>query len=161
MENNEYKIIITNEEPTEEKKAVASNPSDTEGKTNDGLNSISKKLAPMAMVGYAKSIAGRVISSKIGTITLRTGYEEKQQREQFLYNTASKIGNFALSVATGAKVGGGWGAVIGAVLSIGSEAVNVAIRSNEISIAREQENMSIFLNQVRMGAGGRREGRTQ
>lgn len=164
MENNVYKVIFTYEGPAEEQKAVASNPSDTEGeatKSSSFENALAKKITPMAMIGYAKSIAGRAITTYIGTVSLRTGYEEKQQREQFIYSTASSIGNIALSIAAGAKFGGGWGAAIGAVVSVGNEAIGVVQREYQRIVARGQENTAIFLNQIRMGAGGRREGKTQ
>lgn len=39
--------------------------------------------------------------------------------------------------------------------------VNLAIRQNEINVARQQENATLFLNQIRIGTSGGRMGRTE
>ena len=43
----------------------------------------------------------------------------------------------------------------------GVSSVNLAIRQNEINVARQQENATLFLNQIRIGANGGRMGRTE
>jgi hypothetical protein len=155
--NNSYTITIINDTGSGEMKATASNQSN-DGKTEDKLP---KQLTGMAMLGYAKNIANRVIQSNINTVALRTGHEELQQKQQFIYNTINRGLNIATSIAIGAKTGGAWGAVAGAVIGVASTGIDIAIKQNEINIARGQENTSIFLNQIRIGAGGGRMGRTE
>ena len=158
MENNNYTITIVNDTVSGDKpQATASNQSD-DGKQKDKTN-LPKQLGGMAMLGYAKNIADRIVQSNINTVALRTGHEELQQRQQLTKNVANRAINIGASIAVGAKTGGAWGAVIGAVLSLGSSAMNIAVRQNEINIARQQENTIIFLNQIRIGAGGGRMGR--
>jgi ABC-type histidine transport system ATPase subunit len=162
MENNEYVIVLRNETPQEDekKKAVADNKDNIGKSKKTGLESLEKYAKPMAMIGYAKNLAERFGGAYVNTVTLRTGYEEKQQREQMYLNLASRGANILMSIGAGAMVGNVPGAIAGAVMSIASEGINMAIRQNEINMARQQESTAIFLNQVRMGAGNRREGRT-
>lgn len=160
MENNEYVITIINGTNSKDKpQATASNQSD-DGTQKD-KNELPKQLGGMAMLGYAKNIASRVIQSNINTVALRTGHQELQQKQQFIYNTINRGLNIATSIALGAKTGGAWGAVAGAVIGVASTGIDIAIKQNEINIARGQENTSIFLNQIRIGAGGGRMGRTE
>ncbi len=158
-----YKITIvnktSNKDKEEKKQAVASNQSN-DGK-QDKTGKLPKQLGGMAMLGYARNIVNRVWQSNINTVPLRTGHEELQQRQQLIYNVANRGISIATSIALGAKAGGPWGAVAGAVIGIGMQGVDIAIKQSEINVAREQENMSIFLNQIRMGAGGSRIGRTE
>ena len=156
---NEYVITLINDTGTSEQKAVASN------KSNDGTqkseSKLPKQLGGLAMYGYAKNIINKGIQSGISTVSLRTGHEELQQKQQLAYSIANRSIDIATSIVLGAKAGGSWGALAGAVIGIGMQAVDIAIKSNEINIARQQENMSQFLNQIRIGAGGGRMGRTE
>ena len=159
---NEYVITFINEtgSGTEEKnKAVASNQSN-DGTTNNKEKRI-KQLGGVAMYGYAKRITNKAIGSYINTVSLRTGHEELQQELQLIHNVANRGLSIVESVVMGAKVGGGWGALAGAVIGLGMQGVDIAMRSNEINISRQQENMSLFLNQIRIGSSGGRTGRTE
>ena len=162
MENNEYVIVLRNETPQEDekRKAVADNKDNIGKGEKTGLQSLEKYGKPMAMIGYAKSLAERFGGSYVNTVTLRTGYEEKQQREQMYLSLASRGANILMSIGAGAMIGNVPGAIAGAVIGIANEGINMAIRQNEINMARQQESTAIFLNQIRMGAGNRREGRT-
>lgn len=162
MAENEYVIVLRNDTPQEDKKkkAVADNKDNIGKSEKTGLESLEKYVKPMAMIGYAKSLAERLGGSYVNTVTLRTGYEEKQQRAQMYLSLASRGANILMSIGAGAMVGNVPGAIAGAVIGIANEGINMAIRQNEINIARQQESTTIFLNQIRMGAGSRREGRT-
>ena len=158
---NEYVITLINDTGagTGEQKAVASNKSDDGTQKNDAK--LPKQLGGLAMYGYARNIISKGIQSRINTVSLRTGHEELQQKQQLAYNIANQSIDIATSIIIGAKTGGAVGAAIGAVLSLGSKAIDYGIRTNEINIARQQENMSQFLNQIRIGAGGGRLGRIE
>lgn len=157
--NNSYTITLINDTGSTKMKATASNQSN-DGTQDTGGN-LPKQLGGMAMLGYARNIANRVWQSNINTVALRTGHQELQQRQQVVYNVANRAINIGLSIGVGAKTGGVWGAIAGAVISIASAGIDIAIRQNEINIARGQENTAIFLNQIRIGAGGGRMGRTE
>jgi hypothetical protein len=166
-ETNMYRIVITNETGSQEKpKAVATNNANaTEttgpGKGKGSTTEVGTGIKTMAIIGYAKSIINRVWSSSVNTITLRTGHEELQQRHQFIQSTVNRGINLVQSVIAGASTGGPVGAVVGAVASIGMGVFDLGMKSYELNLARQQENVSIYFNQVRIGAGGGRMGRNE
>ena len=141
-------------------KAWASNQ-DSSGNAESPTSKLPKQLTGLAIYGYAKSILSRVAQSSINTVTLRTGHEELQQRINFTYNIANRGLDMVTSAITGASVGGPAGAIVGVALNLVSSGVDLAIRANEMNISKQQENTTIFLNQIRIGAGGGRIGRTE
>lgn len=165
MENNVYRVEFYNmtNEDTEDKKAVATNNQNAgeEQATESVEKSLKKPTKALAAISYARSIADRAITSQISTVTLRTGYEEKQQREQFYFGIGKKVVDTGMAIGIGAMFGGLPGAVIGLGVSLTNELFNMAIKQNEINMAREQENISIFFNQIRMGTGRSRQGHTE
>ena len=164
MENNTYRIEfynMTNE--GDDKKVVATNNQNA-GEEQATTESVGKRKKPtkvLAAISYARNVADRVITSKINIASLRTGYEEKQQREQFYFGIGKKVIDTGMAIGVGAMFGGLPGALVGMTLSVTSEMLNLSLKQNELNMAREQENISIFFNQIRMGAGRNREGRTQ
>lgn len=165
MHENEYKITIinktdkTDDNAPQKQQAVAPNQSN-DNKQPDWKKTLKTARKHMA-VRYALSVADRVVTSNINMVALKTGHEAYQQRLQYTYGLAKKGLSMAEAITMGTLVGGGTGAILSAVASIGSEMVNYAIRVNEVAVAREQENTTQFLNQIRIGAGGGRQGRTE
>jgi hypothetical protein len=171
---NEYVITIINGSaggaatPTAEKeqisgsipKAWATNQSSS-GEAETPTSKLPKQLQGLAIYGYAKSVMNRLAQSSINTVVLRTGHEELQQRIQFTYNIANRGLDLVTSAITGASVGGPAGAIVGVAMNLVSTGVDLAMRQNELNISRQQENTTIFLNQIRIGAGGGRIGRTE
>lgn len=159
MAEREYKITLVNDTGSKEgSKSTATNV------FNDGAKDDNKKksiFSKMAMVNYATSVADRVITSNINMVSLRTGHEALQQRINASYGYVKKGAGIITSMVQGAMVAGVPGAVINGALNVGSELVNLAIRQNEINVARQQENATLFLNQIRIGANGGRMGRTE
>ena len=164
-----YRIEFYNKttDGEEKKQATAPTPSNdgtietpkSEGGT--GIKGVDKYFKPLAVYGYAKSVADRVITSNQGMIALTTGYEEYQARVNFSYSVGKSALSIVESIAMGALLGGGVGAVIGGAVSATSYALNLAIRQNEINIAKRQEDTSLFLSRIRMGAGGNRRGASE
>lgn len=160
MAERKYAIVLRNETDNESQQTTASTPS------SDGtLDKPKNKIKTAAMVGTAygvvKTVADKIATPYINTIALRTGYEEKQQQAQFIQNVASQAIDTAFSIGMGVAVGGVYGAVAGAVLSLGNQAYNYMVNQQEVGYARSNENTAIFLNQIRMGAGANREGKTR
>lgn len=83
------------------------------------------------------------------------GYDENGvYQENWIF--FDEYGGTKTSTLQGAMVAGLPCALINGALSVGSELVNLAIRQNEINVARQQENTTLFLNQIRIGAYGGR-----
>ncbi len=157
-----YRIEIENKSPSKERKSASAKgkAADTKNKPQIG-GGVDKYVKGAALYGYAKNAVSRVIQSGIAKTNIRTGYEELQARQQFTYSIAMTGIGIIESAVVGGLTGGLPGAVVGAAVSVTSELVNVGIRRSEINAAKSQESISIMLNQIRMGSGGRREGRTE
>lgn len=114
-----------------------------------------------AIKAFAINTAKKAVSTQINTIALRTGYEEKQQEMQFAYSAVNRGATMLGAIGIAAMTGNLGMALIGSALFIANDAVNYLQRKQEIEYARSVENNSIFLNQIRMGAGSNREGKTR
>lgn len=163
MTDREYIITLRNE--TDENVNVKTTAPTQQG-TGDGESQEQKETKfkftkATALKGFAVSVADRVISQQINTIALRTGYEEKQQREQFAYSIAKKSALSLGAIGMGIKTGNVGTALFGVALAGANMLVDYALRQQEINFAKQVENNSIFLNQIRMGAGSLREGKTR
>ena len=164
----EYKIVLVNGTSASEKTKSTATNSKSDG-TSESASKAEKSVyeqhkqvvKALAPVGYAVNIAKRVYESNINTVSLRTGNEELQAKLQFQYGIIESGFNIAKSIAIGAYIGNIPGAVIGAIAGAGSEVVNIAIRQNEINIAKGVERTEIFLNNIRAGSAASRQGKTE
>lgn len=163
MADREYKIVLENKADNPKQSQTSAPTSNSTGESDAGEKSLNKGVVKGTAVAMtAINLIDRyVVSPQINTITLRTGYEGKQQRAEFAQGLAKRSLSLASSIAVGLAVGGGAGALAGAVFGVGSELINIAIRQNEIAIKNSNENTQIFYNRIRMGAGNNREGKTQ
>lgn len=164
-DNNEYKLTITLEGGSdEESTAVAPSPSgnsnETQSAKNKQSNSTKKNIVKgIAIAGTVFNYADRIASGYINTVTLRTGFEEQQAKYQFGQNIAKQVFSVGTSMATGFLLGNVPGMMIGLVASLANTAISWGQQSNQVQIARENENTQIFLNSIRMGAGANRGNR--
>ena len=105
-----------------------------------------------------KALVRSQIGHEISTISLRTGQTELQQRYEFANQIAESVFDVGESIAIGASVGSGWGAVIGAVIGIGSKLVGLAHKQDTYNLNTQLEQETIRRNNTRAGvAGSRRE----
>lgn len=162
MTDREYIITIRNETDEDVNvKTTAPTQQGTEQSNPEKEETKFKFTKATALKGFAVSVADRIVSQQINTIALRTGYEEKQQREQFTYSMAKKSALSLGALGMGLKTGNFGVALFGVALAGANMLVDYALRQQEINYARQVENNSIFPNQIRMGAGFNREGKTR
>lgn len=156
-----YEIILRNKtvdtEPTGG--AVAGSPNNSSGQSKSGKNltegqkALGKSLVALQKV---KSWINPVINHEINMVELRTGRREYARKIQFAHEIAQQGLGIVESIAMGYAVGNVWGAVIGAVGSIGHTAMNYIQRQDEINTQETLENISLQQNRIRAGAGGSR-----
>lgn len=153
-----YSIIIKN--GTGGGSSSPADPASPKQKTAKEEGSKAKKIISAgAMYGIAKQTAVRAITHQINTVALRTGKNELQQRLQFQYNVASQTFSIAENIIIGAKIGQAPGAIVAAAVSIGSKVMDYTIKSNELRMARQLEDVQIGLADIRAGSLGDRMGR--
>lgn len=152
MAKNEYVITIYNAGGSNEEEAktmASTEKADTSATTP--TDNTKTGIKGMAIVGFAENVANKYVSHKINTITLRTGHVELQEKMQFIHGTVKKGLDITKSIAMGGLLAGGAGAVIGAAMSVSNQLIDYAVKLNEVQMKRELENMTIALNNIRMG----------
>ena len=161
MAERQYSIILKNDTADDKRQTTA--PTAKGPDPDKERKKAIKKGAAVVGTAYStlSTVASYVKSATIDVVSLRTGYEEKQQKLEFAYTVGKTLADMAVSIGMGFAIGNVPGAIVGAASSIGSTVANLAMHQNQINISRQNENTSIFLNQLRMGAGSNREGRTQ
>lgn len=155
-----YEIVISNDtEGGGGSSAIADNqktPSTEEqhkASSNAGKQVIGKVAVAFNQV---KSRVLNDVNYSISTTELRTGSSRDQRVKQFNLGIATSVANMGESILLGAVIGGGVGAIIGAVGSMVSFAQSQWQRENTMNIERQQESVSIRQALERAGAKGSR-----
>lgn len=151
-----YEIIIKNETGQAES-PIANDQNDNTSDSEKDTEKKAKKVISGAMLyRTGKALVRSQIGHEISTISLRTGQTELQQRYEFANRIAESVFDVGESIAIGASVGGGWGAVIGAVIGIGSKLVGLAHKQDTYNLNQQLEQETLRRNNLRAGAMGSR-----
>ena len=153
-----YEIIIKNETAQAES-PIANDQNDNTSDSEKDTEKKAKKVISGAMLyRTGKALVRSQIGHEISTISLRTGQTELQQRYEFANQIAESVFDVGESIAIGASVGKGWGAVIGAVIGIGSKLVGLTHKQDTYNLNTQLEQETLRRNNTRAGvAGSRRE----
>ena len=153
-----YEIIIKNETAQAES-PIANDQNDNTSDYEKDTEKKAKKVITGAMLyRTGKALVRSQIGHEISTISLRTGQTELHQRYEFANQIAESVFDVGESIAIGASVGSGWGAVIGAVIGIGSKLVGLAHKQDTYNLNTQLEQETIRRNNTRAGVtGSRRE----
>ena len=153
-----YEIIIKNETAQAES-PIANDQNDNTSDSEKDTEKKAKKVISGAMLyRTGKALVRSQIGHEISTISLRTGQTELQQRYEFANQIAESVFDVGESIAIGASIGRGWGAVIGAVIGIGSKLVGLTHKQDTYNLNTQLEQETLRRNNTRAGvAGSRRE----
>lgn len=153
-----YEIIVSNQTNEDESSPIAGSATDGSAEpkqTNKEPEepSTAKKIAKGYGIAkhFAMPFINSIISHQISTVELRTGNADRQRRSQAIYSIAKRGAGFVESIAIGGMVGQLPGAVMGAVTSIATTAINVAQQYDTYYLRQNIENTSIGLMNVRAG----------
>lgn len=151
-----YEIIIKNETGQAES-PIANDQNDNTSDSEKDTEKKAKKVITGAMLyRTGKALVRSQIGHEISTISLRTGQTELQQRYEFANQIAESVFDVGESIAIGASVGRGWGAVIGAVIGIGSKLVGLAHKQDTYNLNQQLEQETLQRNNIRAGVAGSR-----
>lgn len=116
-----------------------------------------KKLVrkSIAALDIAKRAVFTAANFRANTVELRHGNQALQERMQFYTGMAERGVNLFESIAVGAALGGGFGAVAGAVISVAQSAITYAQSASRIELERTVESGSIRLANIRAGGAPR------
>lgn len=158
--NNEYVIRLQLGNLPDGSNGPVSNPS--VGSSKDGgeksywaksADSAKSAAQKIVSVGTAASIADKLISYEVNSVSLRTGATEYEQKLQFGYSTLKST---AVPLVVGAATGGLPGAAIGLVMGLAMQGIQWAQNAQTISYNRDLENISIGMANIRAGVTGSR-----
>lgn len=118
-------------------------------------------LTGMAMYGTVRKITNEIVSHNNSLIQVKTGSREQQERQTFIYNTAT---GFLDAAVTGASAGfmavGALGAGLGALLGVTKQglsmAINVAKTSDILAKNKQLENIQRELQTQKVTVSGSR-----
>ena len=148
-----YEIIIRDETRTNPTNPIANTEDGQAKDTTEDKNPNEERASPWAYMAYRRveSVAKSWINHEISMVSVRTGRVELQQRYQFAADTAFGIVDTVTNIAVGAKVGGGAGAVVGAVVSVAQAGINLVQKLDRYNTQMYLENTSLGLMHVRSG----------
>ena len=160
----EYTIVLRNETNQEggETKSTASNQQNGKEKKRETNQDkpVWKKHGDkiVASVNLAKKYIGLSLSNSINTVSLRTGQNELQERQQFVFENVMYGIDLMQGIVTGLVLSGGnpIGAVLGAVESVASTAIQISQKQRVIELNRAVENVSVGMANIRAGTSGNR-----
>lgn len=151
-----YEIIIKNETAQAES-PIANDQNDNTSDSEKDTEKKAKKVITGAMLyRTGKALVRSQIGHEISTISLRTGQTELQQRYEFANRIAESVFDVGESIAIGASIGRGWGAVIGAVIGIGSKLVGLTHKQDTYNLNTQLEQETLWRNNIRAGVAGSR-----
>lgn len=130
----------------------------TQGKTyaEKAESSLKKGVKGLVSFGAIKSTATQLIGHQFGTIELRTGAREYEQRQRFLFDRINEgVSNVGV-LAVGAATGNLPAAVIGVAANAAGKLLGIIMRAHTLSLEGTIENVGIKLASIRAGAGSRR-----
>ena len=156
MSEREYVFVIKNEDATTEKKetpvagenSVQRQPS-AESKEKAGVSKTAG--VAFAAVSTVESFVVPVVNHEINKVELATGSREYSQRVQFGMQVGQSVFDVGKTVAAGAFVGGGYGALVGLVLGGARQLMNLAMNIDTFNLKRDLEAETINRNIRRAG----------
>lgn len=156
MSEREYVFIIKNEDVTTEKKEtpvagehnVQRQPS---AESNEKAGVSKTAGIAFAAVSTVESFVVPVVNHEINKVELATGSREYSQRVQFGMQVGQSVFDVGKSVAAGAFVGGGYGALIGLVLGAARQLMNLSMNIDTFNLKRDLEAETINRNIRRAG----------
>lgn len=151
-----YEIIIKNETGQAESPIANDQNDNTSDSEKDTEKKAKKVITGALLYRTGKALVRSQIGHEISTISLRTGQTELQQRYEFANRIAESVFDVGESIAIGASVGKGWGAVIGAVIGIGSKLVGLVHKQDTYNLNQQLEQETLWRNNIRAGVAGSR-----
>ena len=156
MSEREYVFIIKNEDASTEKKetpvAGENNVQRQPSAESNEKAGVSKTAGvAFAAVSTVESFVVPVVNHEINKVELATGSREYSQRVQFGMQVGQSVFDVGKSIAAGAFVGGGYGALIGLVLGGARQLMNLAMNIDTFNLKRDLEAETINRNIRRAG----------
>lgn len=156
MSEREYVFVIKNEDVTTEKKetpvAGENNVQRQPSAESNEKAGVSKTAGvAFAAVSTVESFVVPVVNHEINKVELATGSREYSQRVQFGMQVGQSVFDVGKSIAAGAFVGGGYGAIVGLVLGGARQLMNLAMNVDTFNLKRDLEAETINRNIRRAG----------
>ena len=158
---NDYHVYVefSGDEPQETAVAGGGNKGSTQqGQTygEQTAESLRKGVKGLVSFGAIKNTATDLIGRSFGTIELRTGASEYEQRQQFIFGKVNEGINAAGVIGVGIATGNAPLAIIGVVTGLISQLTDVIFKAHTLQLEQTVENQSLQMATVRAGVNNRR-----
>lgn len=155
MSEREYVFVLKNESsdagttktPVAGDSGTKKMPSETNS-TSDRNKAVGTAFAAISTV---ESFVVPVVNHEINRVELATGSREYSQRIQFGLQVGQSVFDVGKTIAAGAFVGGGVGALVGLVLGGTRQFMNLVMNTNTFNLKRDLEAETINRNVRRAG----------
>ena len=131
--------------------------SETSEQSQDKESALSK-YARHRFFNFVEGQAKQFVNYSVNNIGNFTGNYQTQRDVQVIMDNASFLINLGTSVASGAKMGGVWGAVIAGSIAISSKLINVGYQEYSEQFQNRKVNRNIDMMRRRLGLEGLTDG---
>lgn len=114
-----------------------------ENKTKTNQKELFNDYVKHEFFNFIKSEANQMANYTLGNIGNFTGDYNAQRQVNFIMSANNVISNIASSALVGAKIGGGYGALIGAGVAVASQVVNFGFNLYSQNLEIRKQNYSI------------------
>lgn len=147
------KIYITiTDEPLTKPEPGTPQPPKPEGEKDD-KNSLFSDFAKHQFFEFIKAQSKQFINYTIGNIGNFTGNYQSQRQIQETISIGNRIANVGMAAIAGAKYGVA-GAIIGAVVSIASQGIELGLQDHTLGVQVKQQNREIDMMRKISGLDG-------
>lgn len=160
----ELNVNIHTTEKSEAQKALSQtigNDDMTSGKSETLATKDNKTAAAVGAIAIqgVKQSASQIVSFEVNKISTIYGDDARANQINNMMNTASAGMSLVSSIATGASIGGPWGAVVGAVVGVATEAIGFATRAYSFAKTEQDRTRNSNYAQERLGLLAASKGR--
>lgn len=131
---------------------------DTQGEQSQDKDSAVGKYLQHRFFNFVEGQAKQFVNYTVSNIGNFTGSYETQRDIQAVMESASFLINLGTSIASGAKMGGVWGAVIAGSIAVGSKAINFGYQEYSEQFQNRKINRNIDMMRRRLGLEGLTDG---
>lgn len=150
-----YHIYVEFEKEKDDSPVAGQSTKKTYGEKTS--QSLEKGIKSLVSFGAIKNTAQQLIGHEVNTIELKTGAQEYEQRQQFIFENINKGVSAAATIGIGAATGNLPLALIGVFSSLLTKGISILQNMHSINLKRQIEDVGIRMQNVRAGTGGRRE----
>jgi broad specificity polyphosphatase/5'/3'-nucleotidase SurE len=118
------------------------------------------KKTLVAGFGYARRMISPIVTNYVNTVSLRTGHDELQRRQQLILSGVNAAVDIGESIIGGAVIGGSVGAVVGAAVGVATKVIDYNVSLYNYGLERTVNSVELAEARRRAGTSWDRIGKS-